>query len=85
MNYQSFEAQGTMYDGWETVLCVLIYRPPRYNKDFIQEFSEFYHIMPVCDNISILGDFNAHMCCMDKPIVSSFFLQVVNGCYFIVQ
>ncbi len=44
-NYQSFEAQVMMYDGWKSVLCVLVYRPPKYNKDFIQHFQNFYHIL----------------------------------------
>ncbi len=63
-----------MYDGWKSVLCVLVYRPPKYNKDFIQQFSEFLsHIVPSCDNILILGDFNIHVCCPNKPMVSEFF------------
>lgn len=49
VNFQSFEAQVMMYDGWKTVLCVLIYRPPRYNKDFIQQFSEF--LITYCANL----------------------------------
>lgn len=79
VNYQSFEAQVMMYDGWKTVLCVLIYRPPRYIKDFIQQFSEILsHIVPICDNILILGDLNVHVCYPDKPMVSEF-LQLVDS------
>lgn len=34
--------------------------------------------MPCCDNILILGDFNIHVCCPNKPMVSEF-LQLVNS------
>ncbi len=82
VNYQSFEAQVMVYDGWKSVLCVLVYRPPKYNKDFIQHFSEFLsHIVPSCDNILILGDFNIHVCCPNKPMVSEF-LQLVDSFNF---
>ncbi len=81
-NYHSFEAQVMMYDGWKSVLCVLVYRPPKYNKDFIQKFSEFLsHIVPSCDDIIILGDFNIHVCCPNKPMVSEF-LQMVDSFNF---
>lgn len=64
-------------------LCVLIYRPPRYNKHFIQQFSEFLsHIVP--NNILILGDFNIHVCCLDKPMVSEF-LQLVDFTQFVTS
>uniref|UniRef100_A0A7N9AKL8 VPS8 subunit of CORVET complex n=1 Tax=Mastacembelus armatus TaxID=205130 RepID=A0A7N9AKL8_9TELE len=56
------------------VLCVVIYRPPRYNnntidnnKDFINNFSDFLTgIMTNYDRVLILGDFNIHVCCPDS-------------------
>ncbi len=37
--------------------------------------------MPSCDNILILGDFNIHVCCPNKPMVSEF-LQLVYSFNF---
>lgn len=55
------------------VLCVLVYRPPKYNADFIQEFSDFLSVIVTSfDNIVLLGDFNIHVCCQLKPLVTEF-------------
>lgn len=37
--------------------------------------------MSSCDNILILGDFNIHVCCLNKPMVSEF-LQLVESFNF---
>ncbi len=51
------------------VLCALVYRPPKFNKDFIQQFSEFLaNIVSRCDRLLILGDFNIQLCCQSKPL-----------------
>uniref|UniRef100_A0A3B4X257 Reverse transcriptase domain-containing protein n=1 Tax=Seriola lalandi dorsalis TaxID=1841481 RepID=A0A3B4X257_SERLL len=56
-----------------TVLCAVVYRPPKYNKDFISDFSDFLaEIMPKYDRVLIVGDFNVHVCCPDKPMVKDF-------------
>lgn len=48
----------------------MIYRPPKYNKDFINDFSDFLSgIVPNYDRILIIGDFNTHVCCPTKPLV----------------
>lgn len=39
--YSSFEVQLFMMEFVSPVLCALVYRPPKYNKVFIEEFSEF--------------------------------------------
>ncbi len=66
----TFETELIMLNSFKFVLCVLIYRPPIINVDFIQEFSEFVSvIVPSFDIILILGDFNIHFCCPSKPLV----------------
>ena len=61
------------------VLCAVIYRPPKYNKAFINDFSEFLaEIPPKYDRVLIIGDFNIHTCCPDEPI-SRNFLNVIDS------
>lgn len=51
-------------DKSQPVLCALIYRPPKYNKHFIRDFTELLsEIMPKYDRILIVGDMNIHVCC----------------------
>ncbi len=51
----------------------MVYRPPKYNKDFLNDFSYFLaEIMPKYDSVLIVGDFNVHMCCPDKPMAKDF-------------
>ncbi len=62
--YSTFELQLIKLELTYTVYCALIYRPPKYNKDFIQDFSDFiYSIVPITDNLLIIGDINIHVCC----------------------
>ena len=50
-----------------TVLCV--YRPPKYNMNFLNDFSNYLaEIIPKYVCVLIVGDFNVHVCCPDKPI-----------------
>lgn len=47
------------------VLCAVIYQPPKFSKDFFNDFSELLaEIMP--KYVLIVGDFNVHVCCPDK-------------------
>lgn len=56
-----------------TVLCAVVCRPPKYNKDFLNYFSDFWvEIMPKYDRVLIVGDFNVHVCCPDKPMAKGF-------------
>lgn len=49
-------------NGPTPTLLVNIYRPPKPNKDFIDEFTTFLtHICALSPNIIFLGDFNIHM------------------------
>nr|XP_054594302.1 uncharacterized protein LOC129161845 [Nothobranchius furzeri] len=70
------------------MLCALIYRPPQYNKDFLDEFATFLaQIFCKYDHLLLLGDFNIHVCCPDRPMVKDFLdlvdsfglSQLVNG------
>ena len=55
------------------MLCAVIYRPPKYNKDFLNDFSDLLaEIMPKYDRVLLVGDFNIHVCCPDKPLVKDF-------------
>ncbi|XP_014865742.1 PREDICTED: uncharacterized protein LOC106931877 isoform X2 [Poecilia mexicana] len=55
------------------VFCAVVYRPPKYNKDFISDFSDFLSgIITNYEHVLIVGDFNIHVCCPDKPLVKDF-------------
>lgn len=55
------------------MLCAAVYRPPKYNKDFLNDFSDFLaEIMPKYDRVLTVGDFNVHVCCPDKPMAKDF-------------
>ena len=51
-NFSSFESLGFMINGKDPLLCVLIYRLPKSNSGFIQEFSDLLvFIMPSFDSL----------------------------------
>ncbi len=79
--FASFEVQLCRVDLMCPIFCELIYRCPRYNKLFLKEFSDFVTtIVPNVDRLLILSNFNIHVCCPDKPLVSEF-VQVINYFY----
>lgn len=64
------------------VLCATFYRSPKYNKDFLGDFTDFLTgIMANYDQVLILGDFNIHVCCPDKPLVKDF-LNIIDSFNF---
>ncbi|XP_070409642.1 uncharacterized protein [Nothobranchius furzeri] len=51
------------------LLVALIYRPPKFDVDFLKDFSDLLSVnMLKYDHVLILGDFNIHVCCPDKPL-----------------
>ena len=72
--YSTFEIQSVKVESITTPLvCTLVYRPPKPNKDFIKEFTDFLSdFITSYDHLLILGDFNIHVCCPDEPLVKEF-------------
>lgn len=55
------------------MLFAVVYQPPKYIKDFINDFADFLaDIMPKYDWVLIVGDFNIHVCCPDSPMAKAF-------------
>lgn len=77
--FTTFESQCALIESDTTpFLCVLVYRPPKLDKGFIKDFSEFVsHIITSCDHLLILGDLNIHIC-SGKPLVADF-IHVVDS------
>ncbi|KAK7884422.1 hypothetical protein WMY93_027545 [Mugilogobius chulae] len=61
-SFSSFELQ-TFSLGLDTpIFCALVYRPPKFNKDFIKEFTDFLTGLALNhDKFLIVGDFNIHL------------------------
>ncbi|XP_055015067.1 uncharacterized protein LOC129410609 [Boleophthalmus pectinirostris] len=77
--YSSFELQLLNIQASPRVVCAVIYRPPKFNKRFIQEFSDFLAgIVTVTDHLLIAGDLNVHVCCETKPLAKEF-LSVIDS------
>ena len=71
--YACFELQLFELNPASPILCSVVYRPPKCNKDFINDFSDFLSgIMVKYDRVLISGDFNVHVCCESKPLVRDF-------------
>lgn len=52
---------------------MLVYRPPKPDKDFLTEFSNILsHCVSLYDRMLFLGDFNIHVFCPGKPLVNEF-------------
>lgn len=65
-----------------SLVVAVVYRPPKTNKNFITEFSEFLGgITPKFDRILIVGDFNIHVCC-DSTALAKEFLSLIDACDF---
>ncbi|KAK7880130.1 hypothetical protein WMY93_033197 [Mugilogobius chulae] len=72
-SFSSFELH-TFSLGLDTLIfCALVYRPPKFNKDFIKEFTDFLTGLALNhDKFLIVGDFNIHVCCESKPLAKDF-------------
>ena len=66
---QTFELQLSSF----SVMFGVVYRPPKFYKDFICEFADFLSCVSVKYNhFLISGDFNIHVCCRSRPLVTDF-------------
>lgn len=75
-SFSSLESLGFIRNGKQTFFCALIYRSPKADIDFIQEFSEFLLFIRVkYDKVHILGDFRIHGCC---PYLSSLSAECIH-------
>lgn len=82
-SYSSFEISLFELCSALPVLCAVVYRPPRYNKNFIGDFTDFLAgIMPNYDRVLIVGDFNIHVCCPLKPLARDF-LHLIDSFSFV--
>lgn len=88
VSYSSFELSLFELGHSPALLCAVVYRPPKYDKDFLNYFSDLLaEIMPRYDQVLMVGDFNIHICCLEKPLVKDFLdlvesfnlIQSVNG------
>lgn len=71
--YSSFELNLVKLDLSQPVMCTVIQQPPKYNKDFINDFSDFLAgILQKHDTVLFIKDFNIHACCPTKPLVKDF-------------
>lgn len=73
VNRGTFELQLLEVNFSVTVLCAVVYRPPKFNKDFIRDFADFMSGVTLnYDHFLIVGDFNVHVCCETRPLVRDF-------------
>ena len=81
--FSSFELSLFEFNHPHTVLCAVVYRPPKYNKDFLNDFSTFLaDIAPNYDRVLIVGDFNVHVCCSGNPLARDF-LNIIDSFNFV--
>lgn len=72
-SFSSFELSLFELGRSDPVLCAVIYRTPKYNRDFIKDLSDFLAcVMTDYDRTLCVGDFNVHVCCPSKPLAKDF-------------
>ena len=71
--FSSFELQLFEINLPLPVFCAVVYRPPKLNKDFIQDFADFLAgTFLKCDWLFVVSDFHVHVCCETQPLVKEF-------------
>ncbi len=69
--YSIFELQMFELHLSSPAMFAVIYRPPKFNKDFIRDFADFLSGVTVKhDHFLISGDFNIHVCCESGHLVN---------------
>lgn len=81
-SYSSFELQ--LLELKLPLSVFVVYRPPKYNKDFIDDFADFLSGIVVYwyNHILICCGFNSHECCESLPVVRDF-LSLIDSFDFI--
>lgn len=78
--FTSFEVQLFSLGQINSLVVAVVYHPPKTNKNFITEFSEFLGgITPKFYRILIVGDFNIHVCC-NSTVLAKAFLSLIDAC-----
>lgn len=58
-------------------------RPLKYYMDFVNDFSDFQAgMIPQYDRVLLVGDFNIHVRCPDKPLVKDL-LSLIDSLYLV--
>ncbi len=71
--YSSFEVQLFQILLANPVTIALVYRPPKQDMEFLNEFTAFVgDLVTAYDKILLLGDFNIHVCCASKTLSMEF-------------
>jgi len=72
-SFSSFELQTFVLNADVPVLCALVYRPPKFNKSFIDDFTDFVAELTITyDHFLIAGDMNVHVCCKSNQLAKDF-------------
>lgn len=75
--YSSFEYHAFLFSSL-SILCICVYRPPKYSSYFITDFSDFISIAHSNYNkIIIVGDFNLHIDIQSDSLATEF-LNLLN-------
>lgn len=83
ISFSSFELSLFELGRHDPVLCAVIFWLPKYNSNFVKDFSEFLAgIMTNYDRILVVGDFNVHVCCPSKPLAKDF-LDLIDAFNFL--
>lgn len=72
-SYSCFELQLFVLELGDPLLIAVIYRPPKFNMNFLTEFAEFLgDVTTKYDKLLLLCDFNVHVCCINDHLAKEF-------------
>ncbi|KAK7895247.1 hypothetical protein WMY93_020572 [Mugilogobius chulae] len=71
--FPSFEYSASVLPGPTPTIVAAVYRPPKYNKDFLNDFSHLLtHLSSLSNNVIILGDLNIHIDNINNSLCKDF-------------